>query len=153
WGIAVTPDERTALVTSPWANHVSAVDLASARVAWSIPVAREPRGVVVLPGGKTAYVTHLVGPDLTRIDHIHGREASAAGVSLPPAPASAPYEGHPDAFALDASLAYAAVLSPAGDRLFVPRHALGAYGRASWFGRPVVDVLALPSEKPVLAAR
>jgi mono/diheme cytochrome c family protein len=153
WGIAVTPDERTALVTSPWADQVSAVDLEAARVAWSIPVAREPRGVVVLPGGATAYVTHLVGADLTRVDRIGGAEPGALRVPLPPAPASAPYQGHPDAFALDASLAYAAVLSPAGDRLFVPRHALGAYGRFSWFGRPVVDVLRLPEEKPVLGAR
>jgi cytochrome c peroxidase len=153
WGIAVTPDEKTALVSSAWSNKISAVDLDEARARFSIEVAREPRAIVVLPGGASAYVTHLLGPALTRIDRIDGDAPAIARVDLPPAPASAPMVGHPDAFPLDATLAYSAVLSPGGDRLFVPRHALGAYGRAAWFGRPTVDVLLTADASPLAPAR
>lgn len=77
WGLAITPDERTALVTSAWSHRVSAVDLAAGTVRWSLDVAREPRGVVVTAGGNRAYVTHLVGAPITRIDlRAHAPSAS-----------------------------------------------------------------------------
>jgi DNA-binding beta-propeller fold protein YncE len=140
WGLAVTPDERTALVSSAWTHRISAVDLATSTRKWSLDVPREPRGIVVRPDGKSAYVTHLVGGAVTRVDQLDGAPA-ARPVDLHPAPASAPIKGKKSSFDLDATLAYAAVLSPAGDRLFVPRHALGAYGGTMWFGRAAVDVL------------
>src|SRR5690606_4077624 len=59
WGVAITPDERTAIVTSAWTHRVSSIDLASSTVRWSVDVAREPRGVIVTGDGSTAYVTHL----------------------------------------------------------------------------------------------
>src|SRR4029078_496817 len=70
WGLAVTPDESTALVTSAWTHRVSGVEIATGKKRFSVDVAREPRAVVVHPSGKAAYVTHLVGTDLTRIDGI-----------------------------------------------------------------------------------
>jgi cytochrome c peroxidase len=152
WGIAVTPEETTAIVSSAWSNKLSAVDLDAAEKRWTVEVAREPRAIVVRPDGKSAYVTHLVGAGLTHIEGLD-REPVLHRVTLPPAPASAPMQGHPDAFPLDASLAYAAVLSPAGDRLFVARHALGAYGRSTWFGRPTVDVLVTADASPLLGPR
>lgn len=152
WGVAVTPDEATAIVSSPWSNKVSAVRLDDASVRSSIDVPREPRAIVVPEDGSFAYVTHLSGRALTRVDGLSG-EPTARSIDLPPAPASAPFEGHPDAFPLDASLAYSAVLSPDGARLFVPRHALGAYGRSAWFGRPTVDVLLTTDESPLLPPR
>src|SRR6185437_199431 len=70
WGLAITPDEGTAIVSSAWTHRVSAVDLKALKVLWSVDVGREPRGVVVLPSGDRAYVSHLVGSGVTRIDGV-----------------------------------------------------------------------------------
>jgi cytochrome c peroxidase/DNA-binding beta-propeller fold protein YncE len=146
WGIAVTADERTALVTSAWTHKVSAVDLASAKKLWTIDVAREPRGVVVRADGAAAYVTHLVGSSLTRIDGL--REApKASPVALPPSPLRSPA-----GTTLHASLGYAAVMSPDDARLYVARHALGALGESAWFGASTVDVLLTAEGAPLAPA-
>jgi hypothetical protein len=146
WGIAVTPDEKTALISSAWSHQVSAVDLATGKKLWSLDVRREPRAIVVRPDGKSAYVTHLVGGAITRIDDLLG-EPKASSVSLPPSPLRSP-----SGKTLDGTLAYSAVLSPEGNRLFVPRHAIGALGEASWFGAAAVDVL-LTADDSTLAPR
>ncbi len=147
WGLAVTPDEHTALVTSAWTHRLSAIDLATAKLLWSVDVAREPRAVVVRADGAGAYVTHLVGGAITRVDDLAGTPR-VHRVELPPAPARTP-----SAKTLDASLAYSALLDESGARLFVPRHALGALGQGSWFGATTVDVLATAGDTPVLPRR
>lgn len=149
WGIAITPDEKTAIVTSAWTAKVSAVDLESAAVKWTIDVAREPRGVAVLPDGSAAYVSHLVGADLTRIDgpSAAAGSPSARSVALPASPLRAP-----SAVRLPASLGYALALSDDGRRLFAARHALGAMGHASWFGAATVDVLLPGRDEPLAPA-
>jgi DNA-binding beta-propeller fold protein YncE len=147
WGVAVTPDEKTALVTSAWTHQLSAVDLGSAAKRWSIDLPREPRAVVVRADGAAAYVTHLTGAAVTRVDDLAGTPKTHP-VELPPAPARAP-----SGKTIDASLAYAAVMNPEGTRLFVPRHALGALGQGSWFGAATVDVLATSNDTPVLGKR
>jgi cytochrome c peroxidase/DNA-binding beta-propeller fold protein YncE len=146
WGIAITPDEKTALVSSAWTHKVSSIDLASAKVSWTVDVAREPRGIVVRPDGAAAYVTHLVGADLTRIDDLRGAPR-VSKVALPPSPARS-FPGQK----IGASLGYSAVLSPDGERLFVGRHALGVLGWAGWFGAATVDVLTTKDDKPLLTA-
>lgn len=151
WGVAVTPDEKTALVTSAWTHQVSAVDIESGKKRWSIDVPREPRAVVARPDGASAYVTHLTGSSITRIDDIGGTPAVKA-VALPPDPVRAP-----SGKTLNASLAYSAVLSDDGKRLFVPRHALGAIGKTAWqeawFGTSTVDVLVTATDKPIIGKR
>jgi DNA-binding beta-propeller fold protein YncE/mono/diheme cytochrome c family protein len=145
WGLAVTPDEKIALVTSAWTHRVSAVDIAAGKKLWSLDVPREPRGVVVMPDGKTAYVTHLVRASLSRIDAIDG-EARVRSVPFPAAPLRTP----PDPVRREAAtLAYSAVLSPDGARLFVPRHALGAMGESAWNGQNTVDILLTADETPL----
>lgn len=149
WGLAVDDDEDTAFVTSAWTHRVTGIDLADGAVLFDVEVAREPRGIAVLPGGRTAYVTHLVGSDLTRIDGLDGPTPQITRVPLPAGRLSTPRGSAP----LDASLAYAPVLSPDGERLFVPRHALGGLGWAPWFGRPTVDVLSTSDDAPFAPAR
>ncbi|MRG92413.1 hypothetical protein [Polyangium spumosum] len=145
WGLAITPDASTALVTSPWAHAVSAVDLGTLKKRWTLDVPREPRAVVALPDGKTAYVTHLVRAALTRIDALDG-EARAKDVPFPGAPLRTPA----DPLRREAAtLAYSAVLSPDGARLFVPRHALGAMGESAWNGQNTVDILSVVEERPL----
>jgi cytochrome c peroxidase len=143
WGVAVTPDERIALVTSAWTHQVSAIDVAAGKKLWSVDVPREPRAVVAMPDGKSAYVTHLVSASLTRIDGLDG----APSVRRVPFPA-APLRVTPDR-AEAATLGYAAALSPDGSRLFVPRQALGATGWNAWNGQATVDVLLTAGEAPL----
>jgi hypothetical protein len=143
WGVAVTPDEKTAIVTSAWTNTVTAVDLDGAKVRWSTPVAREPRGVAVKPDGSVAYVSHLVGAALTRLDLATG---APSRVDLPAGPLRAP-----SGKALNAALGFAIAIT--GDRLFAARHALGALGTQAWFGASTVDVLLLAGETPLAPKR
>ncbi|EYF03754.1 hypothetical protein [Chondromyces apiculatus] len=135
WGIAITPDEKTALVSSAWTAQVSAVDLDALKVTWTVPVAREPRGIAILPDGSAAYVSHLVGADLTRLDGL-ASAPTPRRVALAASPLRAPSGVH-----LAASLGYALALSDDGRRLFAARHALGAMGHAAWFGAATVDVM------------
>ncbi len=145
WGIAVSPDEKTAFVTSAWTHRVTAVDLEAKKQRWSVDVRREPRGIVV--SKDRAYVSHLVGSDITRLDGIAG-QPSVKIVSLPPAPSRAPY-----GVELEASLGYSLASSPDGKRLFAARHALGAVAPRAWFGASTVDVLVTGKDEPLLGPR
>jgi cytochrome c peroxidase/DNA-binding beta-propeller fold protein YncE len=147
WGIAITPDEKIALVSSAWTHQVSAVDLATSKKLWSLDVGREPRAIAIKADGSAAYVTHLVGSVVTRIDRLGG-DPERKPIVLPPSPLRSP-----SGVTLPASLGYAAVLSPDGSRLFAARHALGALGEDAWFGASTVDVLLTASDTPLAAPR
>ena len=147
WGVAVTGDAKTAVVTSAWTHQVSGVDLATMKVRWTVDVAREPRAVVIpSTPNAPAYVVHLMGTELTRIDGIDGDAPTTKRVPLPTAPSRSP---RPDQ--THASLGYSAALSKDERRLFVPRQALGVV--AEWNGAPTVDVLRLPNDQPAAAKR
>lgn len=146
WGLAISPDASTAYVTSAWTHKLTKVDLGAMRAAWSVDVAREPRGVTVSADGKKVYVSHLMGADLTRVD-AGNAEPKVDRVKLPADPLST-LAGDKT---VSASLGYAAILSPDGRRLFVGRHALGALW--SWAGNTTVDVLSTVDDEPVAAAR
>jgi mono/diheme cytochrome c family protein/DNA-binding beta-propeller fold protein YncE len=149
WGLAVArPAGGLAVVTSAWTHAVSGVSLATAKKLWSVDVPREPRGVVIGAQGR-AYVTHLVGSKLTRIDDVTAVDTQGAGprvtsVELPASPLRTP-----SGRLLGASLGYAATLSDDGARLFVARHALGALGKEAWFGASTVDVLLTATDAPL----
>lgn len=148
WGVTVTSDESLALITSAWTHQVSIVDIASGKLKATVDVPREPRAIIMHPNGKSAYITHLVGPDLTRIDDIAGDAPKAHAVKLPPTPARTPFLTQ-----AGASLAYSATLSPDGKRLFVPRHALGTTGPQVWMGTSAVDVLLTEDDTPLSPPR
>ena len=145
WGLAVSADGRTAVVTSAWTAQVSVIDLETFKVRATVAVAREPRGVVVR--GSTAYVSHLTSGGLTRIDGIDRPEVRADRLSLPAAPLRTD-----DGAVLDASLGWALGLSTDGARLYAPRHALGAMGKNAWFGAVTVDVLFTGTNKPAVTS-
>jgi DNA-binding beta-propeller fold protein YncE len=143
WGLTISPDGTSALVSSAWSAKVSRVDLATMKVAWTRDVAREPRGIVFMKDGDTAYVSHLIDAPLTRIDEVT-TDATVARVDFPASPLrSAPGER------LSASLGYALALNPDETRLYAPRHALGAHGQVAWFGTAAVDVFDVPAGKPI----
>jgi YVTN family beta-propeller protein len=147
WGLAISPDESLAVVTSAWSAKVSVVDLAAGKVLSTVDVGREPRGVTVL-AGDTAFVSHLVGSAVTRIDELREAVPAVTRVELPPAPSRAP-----KTLTLGASLGYATLASPDGTRVFFPRHALGALGRTLWWGASAVDVLDAKTSKPFAPVR
>ncbi len=148
WGIAVDKQEKIAIVSSAWTHTLTGIDLSTLKVLWTVSVAREPRGVVIHPDGKRAYVSHLTSGDLTRIDGIDTKDAKASVVKFPAAPNRAP-----QGFALDASLGYALVLDDDGNRLLAARQALGGLGERVWGGLPTVDVLQTADDTPLLSPR
>ncbi len=148
WGLAVDPKESVALVTSAWTHSVSAVDISVAKPLWSQSVGREPRGVVIHPDGKRAYVSHLTSGALTRIDEIGSDAPKTSVVLFPAAPNRAP-----SGFTLTAALGYALVIDDNGHRLLAARHAMGGLGERAWAGLPTVDVLQTANDTPLLAPR
>jgi DNA-binding beta-propeller fold protein YncE len=141
WGLAVTADESLALVTSAWTHKVSAVDLRTQAVRWTVDVGREPRGIAIRQDGRSAYVTHLAGAALTRIDELGSSTPTVRRIELPASPLRTPAGK-----TLGASLGYAIALSPDESLLFAPRHALGAMGDIAWFGAATIDVLVTASD-------
>lgn len=59
--MALTPDDRSLLVTSGWARSLARYDAASLTLKSRTSLAREPRAVVVSNDGKRAFVSHVVG--------------------------------------------------------------------------------------------
>jgi len=143
WGLAVTADQKRALVTSAWSAQVSLVDLQSMKLLATAKTAREPRGIAILPDGKSAYLSHLMGSALTHLE-LGPDSVRVSAQPLPSALARAPVGSE-----LEASLGYDLVLAPDAQSLYVPRHALGAEGVASWWGAPTVDILDLASLQPI----
>ncbi len=163
FGLAVTPQGEI-LVTSAFCHAVTTLDADTLERRWSVDVAREPRAVVVTPDGARAFVTHVVGSAVTALDLDDAsptpRRVAALGGLYRNRVDQTIGAGtlHPAA-----ALAYAAVLSESGGRLFVPhlteqngasttRAIPGAYG-----GVPVdeetsfasVAVIAVRSERAV----
>ncbi|MFO0616162.1 MAG: hypothetical protein U0414_26450 [Polyangiaceae bacterium] len=148
WGLGLSPDGTLALLTSAWTHRLSAIDVEKRTVRWSVDTAREPRGVTILPSGDTAYVSHLVGAGVTRVDALRAEAPTVKRIDLPAAPLRSPSKE-----TLSASLGYVAVASDGGDRVYFPRHALGALGKDAWFGVPTVDVLLTSNDKPLAPRR
>jgi sugar lactone lactonase YvrE len=60
YGVALTPDRATALVTHVADRLVVAYDVATGHERWGVATAAEPRGIAVSPDGTRALVAHLV---------------------------------------------------------------------------------------------
>jgi DNA-binding beta-propeller fold protein YncE len=67
WGIALSPDDHTLVVTSGWGAALTAFDAATLAVKQVVPLARDPRGVLV-DDRNVAFVTHLVGATMSAVD-------------------------------------------------------------------------------------
>jgi DNA-binding beta-propeller fold protein YncE len=120
FGLAITPQGEI-LVTSAFCHAVTALDAVTLERRWSVDVAREPRAVVAAADGARAFVTHLMGSSITVLDLDEAlptpRRVQALGGLYRNRVDEAIGAGtlHPSA-----ALAYAAVLSASGSRLFVP---------------------------------
>jgi DNA-binding beta-propeller fold protein YncE len=120
WGIAATA-KGDLLVTSAWGHALTLLDAVTLRPRWSIDVSREPRSVVIAPDGSRAFVTHLMGDAITVVDLRSTQPLAHALHAL-----GAAYHNRVDQLIgagtmhPTSALAYAAVISESGGRLFVP---------------------------------
>ncbi|UQA59123.1 cytochrome C peroxidase [Polyangium aurulentum] len=71
--LATTPDDGAVLVTSGWGAALTAYDTASMTRMYEVPLAREPRAVVVSDDGKKAFVAHVVGSRMSVVDLVAKR--------------------------------------------------------------------------------
>lgn len=68
WGLALSPDRATLLVTTIADRALVALDAATGELRWQRPLAREPRGVAFAPTGDAALVAYLATGTVERID-------------------------------------------------------------------------------------
>ncbi|MFT3769421.1 MAG: c-type cytochrome [Minicystis sp.] len=128
FGLAIAPSGAV-IVTSAFGHALTALDGETLAPRFTIDLAREPRGVVIAPDGRRAFVTHAVGDAISVVDLIpqDGAERPSAhrvralGARYRNAVDKAAQAGttHPSA-----SLAFAAAIDERGARLFVPHQAV-----------------------------
>lgn len=68
FGLAMTPDGKTLLVTTVADHTLTAFDVATGMPRWELELGPEPRGVAVSPQGHEAMVTFLTTGAVARID-------------------------------------------------------------------------------------
>ncbi len=68
YGVALTPDKKTLLVTHVADRAVVAFDTASGKETWRAALGREPRGIAVSADGARALVAYLVTGTVDQID-------------------------------------------------------------------------------------
>lgn len=75
--VAISPNGKTAYVTSYTANSVTPIDLANGKAGRPIPAGNGPAGIAIAPDGTTAYVTDAgtspIGDTVTPIDLVTDR--------------------------------------------------------------------------------
>jgi hypothetical protein len=80
-GIALSPDEKTILVTSGWGAALTALDTDSLATQYRVDVPREPRAVLVEASGERAFVSHAVGDKLTVLE-LKSRDREVRSIAL-----------------------------------------------------------------------
>ena len=81
FGVSLTPDGSTLLVTTVADRSLSALDLATGLESWTLEIGPEPRGVAVSPDGREALVTFLTTGAVARVV-LGGATQRASYVSL-----------------------------------------------------------------------
>jgi DNA-binding beta-propeller fold protein YncE/mono/diheme cytochrome c family protein len=66
--LALTPNDKTVLVTSAWGARLTVLDAKALDVRAEVPLPREPRAVVASNDGKRAFVAHMVGSRMSVVD-------------------------------------------------------------------------------------
>jgi Di-haem oxidoreductase, putative peroxidase len=70
FGVALSPDDSTLLVTSAWGRSLVSYDAKSTNLArqWDVALPREPRSIVISDDGSKAFVAQAVGGQVSVID-------------------------------------------------------------------------------------
>lgn len=83
FGLALTPDGKTLLVTTIADHTLTAFDVGTGMPRWDLELGPEPRGVAVSPQGHEALVTFLTTGAVARVD-LGRAEPKVSFVSLDP---------------------------------------------------------------------
>jgi mono/diheme cytochrome c family protein/DNA-binding beta-propeller fold protein YncE len=102
--LAITPDDKTLLISSGWGRALTGYDTTELARLFQAELPREPRAVVVSDDGKSAYVSHSVGSqvsvvDLVASDHAAHEVALNANETNGVFRFRAPVKPHPSAIA------------------------------------------------------
>ena len=68
FGLAMTPDDKTILVTSAYGQKMTALDSGSMVAKYDVKLPREPRAILVDDSGERAFVAHVVGAKMSVVD-------------------------------------------------------------------------------------
>lgn len=123
WGLALGAGNAL-FVTSAYGRALTALDAESLSTRYSVPLAREPRGVAISADGLRAFVTHAVGDAVSVVD-LDGGSSGEAPRARSVRMLGGKYRNRVDELVgartmhPTSSLAYAPVLNEAGTRLFV----------------------------------
>lgn len=91
FGLALSPDRRTLLVTTVADHTLAAFDVATGLTRWSVDVGPEPRGVAISPEGGEALVTFLGTGTVARVQLRRGsKRPKISYLTLDPATRAAP---------------------------------------------------------------
>lgn len=96
FGLALTPDGKTLLVTTVADHSLTAFDVGTGMARWNLELGPEPRGVAISPQGHEAMVTFLTTGAVARID-IGRPEPKMTFVSLDPGVRANAQFGNPTA--------------------------------------------------------
>lgn len=66
--VAITPDQKSILVSNWCGYTISVIDRATGKVSKTIPIGTYPRGITVSPDSKTAYVAAFGTSNLYKVD-------------------------------------------------------------------------------------
>jgi hypothetical protein len=81
WGIAASPDDGSVVVTSAWGAALTVLDGRTLAERRTVPLPREPRDVLVDPGG-VAFVEHLTGARMSAVDLSGGDEPTNVDLAV-----------------------------------------------------------------------
>lgn len=96
FGLALTPDGKTLLVTTVADHSLTAFDVGTGMPQWNLELGPEPRGVAVSPQGHEAMVTFLTTGAVARVD-LRGDQPKMSFVSIEPGVRSNQQQGNPGA--------------------------------------------------------
>lgn len=100
FGLALTPDGKTLLVTTVADHTLTAFDVGTGMPRWNLELGPEPRAVSIAPQGHEAMVTFLTTGAVARID-LRNDQPRMSFVSLDPGVQANPQTGNPGAAPLD----------------------------------------------------
>jgi len=81
FGIALSPDRKTVLVTTIADRTLVALDTATGKEKWRSALAREPRGIAVSPDGTRALVAYLTTGTVDQVDLLENHKAEHIALS------------------------------------------------------------------------
>ena len=81
YGIALSPDRKTVMVTTIADRTLVAFDTANGKEKWRTALGREPRGIAVSPDGTRALVAYLTTGTVDQIDLLESHKAEHIALS------------------------------------------------------------------------